>query len=233
MRSTRVVGVGAVTMAGLAARYLVERGRSERSWPLLVESRLRDIGEVDEVSVLPLVERLTPDGSPLGGLRGEPGVSYLVRAGDTRLLFDTGLSGGRARSALVANAELLGLDLSALDAVVISHLHAQPADGGGRPLGSVRAVERIWRSPMMRSGLWPVDAPDSVGGTGATRRARRTTRSHPGQTISAAVPFPCATPQPGSPTPCERSQVNSSIPASAKHKHGPHPPHAQVILRRA
>jgi hypothetical protein len=81
-------------MAGLAARYLVERGRSERSWPLLVESRLRDIGEVDEVSVLPLV-------------------------------------------------------------------------------------------------------------------------------------------QPGSPTPCERSQVNSSIPASAKHKHGPHPPHAQVILRRA
>jgi hypothetical protein len=31
-------------------------------------------------------------------------VAYLVRAGATRLLFDTGLSGGQAGSALVTNA---------------------------------------------------------------------------------------------------------------------------------
>jgi hypothetical protein len=36
---------------------------------------------VDEVAILPLVERLAGEGS---GLRGEPGVSYLVSAGGER-----------------------------------------------------------------------------------------------------------------------------------------------------
>src|SRR5262245_46046077 len=93
MLSTRVTGIVAGSLAGLAARYAAGRMRADRAWPVLVESRLGDIGEVDEVSVLPLVERLTPDSAPPGALRGEPGVSYLVRAGGTRLLFDTGLSG--------------------------------------------------------------------------------------------------------------------------------------------
>jgi 7,8-dihydropterin-6-yl-methyl-4-(beta-D-ribofuranosyl)aminobenzene 5'-phosphate synthase len=90
------------------------------------------VGEVDEVSVLPLVERLIPDGS---GLAGEPGVSYLVRAGGSQVLFDSGLSGGRVSSALVRNAAALGVDLGALDAVVISHLHPDH-------VGGVRAARR-------------------------------------------------------------------------------------------
>jgi 7,8-dihydropterin-6-yl-methyl-4-(beta-D-ribofuranosyl)aminobenzene 5'-phosphate synthase len=87
---------------------------------------LRDLGEVAEVSILPLVERLTRDGS---GLVGEPGLSYLVRAGGTRLLFDCGPSGGRVSSALAHNAEKLAVDLGDLDAVVISHLHADHVGG--------------------------------------------------------------------------------------------------------
>ena len=82
----------AAVLAGLAARYAAGVNRADRSWPAQVEARLRDVGEVDDVSILPLVERLTRDGS---GLAGEPGVSYLVRAGGTRVLFDSGLSGGR------------------------------------------------------------------------------------------------------------------------------------------
>jgi glyoxylase-like metal-dependent hydrolase (beta-lactamase superfamily II) len=83
--------------------------------------RVGDLGEVDEVSILPLVERLTPEGS---GLKGEPGVSYLVRAGGRQVLFDSGLSGGKPESALAHNAQVLGVPLGDLDAVVISHLHA-------------------------------------------------------------------------------------------------------------
>jgi 7,8-dihydropterin-6-yl-methyl-4-(beta-D-ribofuranosyl)aminobenzene 5'-phosphate synthase len=115
-------------LAGLAARYAADVTRADRSWPARVEARLRDVGEVDDVSILPLVERLSRDGS---GLAGELGVSYLVRAGGTRVLFDTGLSGGRVSSALVGNAERLGVDLGTLDAVVISHLHPDHVGGIG------------------------------------------------------------------------------------------------------
>jgi 7,8-dihydropterin-6-yl-methyl-4-(beta-D-ribofuranosyl)aminobenzene 5'-phosphate synthase len=120
----------AAALAGLTARYAAGVARTDRSWPVQVEPGLRDLGEVDEVSILPLVERLTVDGR---GLIGEPGVSYLVRTGTTRLLFDSGLSGGRARSALAHNAGVLGVDLGDLDAVVISHLHLDHV-GGWRAL---------------------------------------------------------------------------------------------------
>jgi 7,8-dihydropterin-6-yl-methyl-4-(beta-D-ribofuranosyl)aminobenzene 5'-phosphate synthase len=128
---TGLLAAGAA-MAGLAWRYTTGSARADRSWPADVERGLRDIGEVDEVTILPLVERLTVDGARL---RGEAGVSYLVRAGGTRLLFDTGLSGGRRHSALAGNAAALGVDLGALDAVVISHLHLDH-------VGGVRAMRR-------------------------------------------------------------------------------------------
>lgn len=116
----------ALGLAALARRYAAGVARADESWPAEVEARLSDLGEVDEVSILPLVERLTPEGS---GLAGEPGVSYLVRAGGTRVLFDSGLSGGRAESALVNNSRILGADLANLDAVVISHLHPDHVGG--------------------------------------------------------------------------------------------------------
>ena len=140
------VGTG-VALAGLMARYSAGARRADRSWPGQVEADLRDIGEVDEVSILPLVERLTRDGS---GLAGEPGVSYLVRAGGARVLFDSGLSGGKARSALARNAEKLGVDLGGLDAVVISHLHADH-------VGGVRAMRQrtfsFAREPLEPRGV--------------------------------------------------------------------------------
>jgi len=133
----RVLAAGTATggvmgLAALAGRYAAGVSRAGRAGPVEVESGLRDLGEVDEVSILPLVERLTPDG---GGLVGEPGVSYLVRAGGTRVLFDSGLSGGKPDSALAHNARLLGVPLDDLDAVVISHLHVDH-------VGGLRAMRR-------------------------------------------------------------------------------------------
>lgn len=129
----RVLAAGSgMALAALAGRYAAGAARAGRSWPVQVEARLSDLGEVDELSVLPLVERLVPEGS---GLAGEPGVSYLIRAGAMRVLFDSGLSGGRPQSALAHNAPILGAGLGDLDAVVISHLHADH-------VGGLRAMRR-------------------------------------------------------------------------------------------
>ncbi|MGZ4545984.1 MAG: MBL fold metallo-hydrolase [Blastococcus sp.] len=115
-------------MAALATRYARATAAADRSWAVQVDRRLAGIGEVDAVSILPLVERLTSGGA----FQGEPGLSYLVRAGGTALLFDTGLNlHGAERPALVANAARLGVDLQAVDGVVISHLHADHVGGPG------------------------------------------------------------------------------------------------------
>ena len=74
-----VLAAGSVAgLAALAGRYAAGAARVGRAWPVRVEARLSDLGAVDEVSVLPLVERLVPEGV---GLTGEPGVSYLIRVG--------------------------------------------------------------------------------------------------------------------------------------------------------
>lgn len=73
MVAAGAAAAGVTGLAALAGRYAAGTARAGRSWPAQVEARLRALGEVDELVILPLVERLTPEGS---GLRGEPGVSY-------------------------------------------------------------------------------------------------------------------------------------------------------------
>ena len=124
---------GALTVAGLAAlagRYARATAAADRSWHTRVERALTGLGEVDEVSVLPLVERLTIGDPAHTRLRGEAGLSYLVRAGATTLVFDTGLNlHGSDRPALVENAHTLGVDLQAVDGIVISHAHVDHVGG--------------------------------------------------------------------------------------------------------
>ena len=129
------VTITASALAALAARYAIARRGADRTWAARVAPRLTDLGEVDEVTILPLVERLTGTDRPgAEALRGEPGLSYLIRAGDVRLLFDAGLNLRRgSRSLLLDNAAVLGVEPLSVDAVVISHLHADHV-GGARAM---------------------------------------------------------------------------------------------------
>lgn len=141
------VSVGLAAAAGMAVRYARGRARAERDWLARTETRLSDLSEVDEVSILPLVERHTAK----AGLQGEPGVSYLVRTPATTMLFDCGLNPrGQRRSALIANAEMLAADLGALDGVVVSHLHPDHV-GGVRQ--QFRRTFAFSRDPVEPPGL--------------------------------------------------------------------------------
>ena len=57
-------------------------------------------------------------------LIGEHGLSFYVEAGDRRILFDTGQNLGLAN-----NAAVLGVDLSRIDTVVLSHGHYDHSSG--------------------------------------------------------------------------------------------------------
>jgi 7,8-dihydropterin-6-yl-methyl-4-(beta-D-ribofuranosyl)aminobenzene 5'-phosphate synthase len=75
------------------------------------------------------------------------------------VLFDAGLSGGRPESALVRNARVLGVSLTDLDAVVISHLHADH-------VGGLRAMRQhtfaFSREPLEPPGI-PAHVPTQMG----------------------------------------------------------------------
>lgn len=129
MRAQPTLAVAASAAAALAGRYAVRRSEAGKPTVAELDTRLADLGEVERLSILPVVERHT-DGP---GLHGEPGVSYLIRADDLTLLFDTGLGTGlgtgREPTALESNAVTLGVPLDDLDCVVISHLHADHVGG--------------------------------------------------------------------------------------------------------
>lgn len=59
------------------------------------------------------------------GLRAEHGLSFLVETGEEDILFDTG-SGGQA---LLHNASILGVELTRVTALVISHSHPDHTGG--------------------------------------------------------------------------------------------------------
>jgi 7,8-dihydropterin-6-yl-methyl-4-(beta-D-ribofuranosyl)aminobenzene 5'-phosphate synthase len=65
------------------------------------------------------------DDSPSGPLAGEHGLAVLVSGPGRRVLFDAAATG----EALLGNAKALGVDLSTLDAAVISHGHCDHTGG--------------------------------------------------------------------------------------------------------
>jgi 7,8-dihydropterin-6-yl-methyl-4-(beta-D-ribofuranosyl)aminobenzene 5'-phosphate synthase len=128
---TVVMIVAAIILAlflALVVRFYFGRKRADRLWAQTIYPKLTDIGTVERLSLLPLVDGKTAREN----LSGEPGVSYLIRAGDTTILFDVGFNQrGEHPSPLLRNVEALNIDLQEIDCVVISHLHADHVGGVG------------------------------------------------------------------------------------------------------
>ena len=100
----------------------------------------------EEVKITIIVDNLARE-----GLAAEHGFAVLVEAGGRRLLFDTGQTG----AVLGANADALGLDLSAVDSLVLSHGHYDHT--GGVPLALERAPRAtVWCHPGVFVPRWSV-----------------------------------------------------------------------------
>ena len=87
-----------------------------------------------------LVDNAVPVGSPL---YGESGLALYLECDGKRLLFDTGAS-----ELLFHNAALLGIDLLALDYIVLSHHHSDHT-GGLAALAEKYAALPLERRPEL------------------------------------------------------------------------------------
>ncbi|MDP4210051.1 MAG: MBL fold metallo-hydrolase [Bacteroidota bacterium] len=75
---------------------------------------------MSEITITTLIENHVYD----NGLIAEQGLSFLIDTGSAKILFDTGQSG-----ALLHNAEKLGVDLTDVDSLVLSHGHHDHTGG--------------------------------------------------------------------------------------------------------
>jgi 7,8-dihydropterin-6-yl-methyl-4-(beta-D-ribofuranosyl)aminobenzene 5'-phosphate synthase len=116
--------IGAALVA-LMLRFRRNQRRADEAWASF-EPQPLDLEPIERLTILPLVDaRIASE-----GLMGGPGVSYSIQADDVRLLFDLGLSGSNAPPSLLQhNMSALGVDLDAVDAVVISHRHYDHVGG--------------------------------------------------------------------------------------------------------
>lgn len=128
VRPLRPVVAGSL-LVGLAAfafarRFEARRRSAARPMPV---APLTDLGVATELSITPLAERLTTRAD----LPGEAGLSYLVRADDVTLLLDVGLGPRNGRWRAIDNAHTLGVDLTRVRALAISHAHPDHVGGPG------------------------------------------------------------------------------------------------------
>ena len=121
-----IVGIVFAALAGMMARFWLGRRRVGQDLATTHYPKLVDIGVVKKLTILPLIDWNTKDEN----LTGEAGVSYLIRADDVTILFDVGYNTQNEHpSPLLRNMETLGVALSELDMIVISHNHLDHVGG--------------------------------------------------------------------------------------------------------
>ncbi len=145
-----------------------------KEWEQSTYSKLTDIGTTEHLSILPLIDWHTSRDN----LKKELGVSYLIQTDENTILFDLGLNPLQEDpSPLLQNMKQLGVKVSSIDTIVISHNH-------GDHTGGIKWTEKMTFSlsgtqldlshitvytpvPMKYPGIEPIHAKDPiVVGTG-------------------------------------------------------------------
>jgi 7,8-dihydropterin-6-yl-methyl-4-(beta-D-ribofuranosyl)aminobenzene 5'-phosphate synthase len=111
-------------------QYKTEVLHSDSTWINDQErlQKIKDFGYTDKFELIPLVENLYGNNDLKKGNSVAGGVSYLIRTDHSTILFDTGYYLDSTICVLRYNLNKLGIDISEIDAIVISHNHMDHQD---------------------------------------------------------------------------------------------------------
>jgi len=89
-------------------------------------NKITNLGSTEKLEILPLIDWYKSDDQ----LKTEAGVSYLIKTDNSTILFDVGLNMEQTHpSPLLHNMKKLGVNLSEIDTIIISHNHADHVGG--------------------------------------------------------------------------------------------------------
>jgi 7,8-dihydropterin-6-yl-methyl-4-(beta-D-ribofuranosyl)aminobenzene 5'-phosphate synthase len=109
--------------AFIAIRHAGAISQAEQSWANTHVQPLDTLGTTQRLSILPLI-----DMNAQGNLKGEWGVSYLIRTDKAVILFDVGQNADGS-APLLSNMEQLGVSADSFDSIVFSHNHPDHVGG--------------------------------------------------------------------------------------------------------
>jgi 7,8-dihydropterin-6-yl-methyl-4-(beta-D-ribofuranosyl)aminobenzene 5'-phosphate synthase len=105
----------------LYERYKLNVTESDSTWNSDQQriQKIEDFGYTTRFELIPLVENLSGNAA----FKKAGGVSYLIRTDSSTILFDTGIDDDTLQCAFRYNLDILGIDISEIDVVFISHNH--------------------------------------------------------------------------------------------------------------
>jgi len=110
----------------LEFRFRKGKIKAEDEWQETSVEKIRDLGSTGSLEILPLIDWYTSRDD----LKGECGVSYLIKTDENSILFDVGLNSENSDpSPLLHNMDHLGISIDDFDIIVISHNHQDHVGG--------------------------------------------------------------------------------------------------------
>jgi len=119
-----ILGTTGITIPTI--KFLKNKDIAEKEWQTYKAEKINSIKAVKNLKILPLIDYYTDNDE----LLGESGVSYLIKADDTQILFDVGFNMKNEHpSPLLNNMEKLNVNIDDIDSIFISHLHVDHVGG--------------------------------------------------------------------------------------------------------
>ena len=110
----------------LLTRFYRGKRKAEKYWRESGVGEITGLGTTKSLAILPLIDWYTSS----EGLKGEAGVSYLIKTDANSILFDVGYNVEQNDpSPLLHNMKQLGISMDDFDTIVISHNHCDHVGG--------------------------------------------------------------------------------------------------------